>query len=70
MPSMTMQKFKKSLRQQLLEARNVVQRQIEILSTGRNYRGGETQSDAVTKKLTATLRQIEDSLTDLGQSDE
>jgi hypothetical protein len=57
-----------SVRQQLLQARADVQRQIEVLQSGPliNYRGGAPQTDTVIAKLTMTLQEIEDSLAALG----
>jgi hypothetical protein len=60
----------KSVRRQLLEARADIQRQIEILSAPLvNYRGGGPPNDMLIADLTATLKEIEDSLAELGADD-
>jgi hypothetical protein len=61
--------IEKSVREQLLEARANIQRQIDILRTGQvvDYREGPPQ--ALIADLMATLREIDDNLADLGQSD-
>ena len=66
-----MSKPEKSIRQQLLEARADIQRQIEILSNPIvTYRGGgPPQNDMLIADLTVTLREIEGSLADLGSND-
>jgi hypothetical protein len=63
-----MAKSKKSLRQQLLDARADIQRQIEILQTGPivTARGGGPQFEPVIAELTATLQDIEDRLAEIG----
>jgi hypothetical protein len=59
-----MTKQEKPDRQQLMEARADIRRQIEILQLGPVIRGhgGGPQFDSVIVKLTATLKEIEDSL--------
>jgi hypothetical protein len=66
-----MSKPEKSAREQLLEARADIERQIEILQAGPsfNYRGGNPQFESVILDLTATLKEIENSLADLGEND-
>jgi hypothetical protein len=66
-----MPKPEKSLRQQLLDARADVKRRIEILQTGPlvNARRGGPDFEPVIASLTATLKEIEDSLADLGEDD-
>jgi hypothetical protein len=58
-------------RQQLIEARADIQRQIELLQSGPLMRGhGEAQQfDPVIVKLTATLREIEDCLAEIPADD-
>jgi hypothetical protein len=66
-----MSKSEKSDRQQLLEARAEIERQIEILQGGPLViaRGGSTQFEPVIAELTATLKEIEDSLAALEEDD-
>jgi hypothetical protein len=66
-----MPKSDKSLRQQLLDARADVKRQIEILQSGPlvNARGGGPDFEPAIAGLTATLKEIEDSLAELGEDD-
>jgi hypothetical protein len=66
-----MPKQEKPGRQQLMEARADIQRQIELLQSGPLIRGhGETpQFDPVIVKLTATLREIEDCLAEIPADD-
>ena len=64
-----MSESEKSLRQELLEARANVQRQIEILRGVPEYeRSGAPWMQAPTQvaELRATLKEIEDALADLG----
>ncbi len=63
-----MVKSEKSLRQQLLEARADIQRQIEILEVGPiiNARGGGPRFEPVISELTTALKEIEDRLADIG----
>lgn len=63
-----MSKSAKSDRQQLLEARADIERQIEILQGGPLVpaRGGGPQFEPAIAELTATLKEIEDSLAALG----
>lgn len=67
-----MSKAQKNLRQELLEARAKVQRQIEIVEAGPaiNVWGGELQhGPAQIAELTATLKELEDALANLGDDD-
>jgi hypothetical protein len=62
----------KSLRQELLEARAKLRRQIEILQQIPLYDRGSgqyMQAPAQIAELTATLQEIEDSLTQLGEDE-
>jgi hypothetical protein len=63
-----MSKPEKSIRLQLLEARAEIQRQIEILSSPTRG-GGPSQNSKLIADLTATLKEIEDSLAGLGSDD-
>jgi hypothetical protein len=66
-----MSKPEKSLRQQLLDARADIERQIEILQAGPSFSyrgGGNPQFEPVIADLTATLKEIEDSLAELGEN--
>lgn len=67
-----MAKLEKSLRQQLVDARADIQRQLEILQVGPiiNARGGGRQFEPVVSELSATLKEIEDRLAALGAGDE
>jgi hypothetical protein len=58
-------------RQQLLEARALLLRQIEILESGPvlNARGGGPDFEPVIAKLEADLKEIEDCLAELGEDD-
>jgi hypothetical protein len=66
-----MPKPEKSLRQQLLDARSDVKRQIEILQSGPlvNARGGGPDFKPAIASLTATLKEIDNSLADLGENE-
>jgi hypothetical protein len=66
-----MMKEEKPGRQQLMEARADIQRQIEILQLGPVIRGhgGGPEFDSVIVTLTATLKEIEDSLAELRADD-
>jgi hypothetical protein len=69
---MRMAESDKSLRQELLEARAKLQRQIEILNGVSLYDRGSgeyMQAPAQIAQLTATLQEIEDSLAELGDDD-
>jgi hypothetical protein len=57
-------------RQQLMEARADIQRQIELLQSGpfRGH-GGGPDFEPVIAKLTATLREIEDCLAEIPADD-
>lgn len=65
-----MRSSEKSLRAQLLEARSKLMRQIEILQTGREYLGRRPPKDALTLSLMETLKQINESIAELGPDDE
>lgn len=66
-----MSKSEKTLRQQLLEARANVLRQIEILQAGPlAVKGGGPDFNSVLAALTATLKEIDDSLAGLGEDDD
>jgi hypothetical protein len=67
-----MSKSEKSLRQELLEARAKLRRQIEILQGVPLYDRGSgeyMQAPAQIAELTATLQEIEDSLAELGDDE-
>ncbi len=69
-----MSKPEKSLRQELLEAREKVSRQLEIcannpVSNGWTAGGGEAPAPTPVADLEATLREIEDALANLGDDD-
>jgi hypothetical protein len=66
-----MSKPEKSLRQELLEARGSVLRQIEILQSGPLVKawGGGPDFDPAIAGLTTTLKEIEDRLAELGEED-
>jgi hypothetical protein len=69
--SSDMSRPEKSDREQLLEARADILRQIEILQAGPsfNYRGGgNPQFEPVIADLTATLKEIDENLADLWES--
>ena len=61
----------RNLRQQLLDARADVKRQIEILQSGplANARGGGPDFEPAIASLTETLNEIEDSLAGLEEDD-
>lgn len=67
-----MSKPEKSLRDELLKARSNILRQIEILRAGPvvKARGQGPDFDPVLADLTATLKEIEDSLANLGEGDD
>jgi hypothetical protein len=58
----------KKLRQELLEARANVERQLSILRTGRRT-FDEPKPIPLALKLAATLKEIDDSLAQLGDDD-
>jgi hypothetical protein len=66
-----MVKSEKSLRQQLVEARTDIQRQLEILQVGPiiNARGGGPRFEPVISELEATLKEIEGRLADIMADD-
>jgi hypothetical protein len=61
---------RKSLREQLLEKRSEIRRQIEILQAGPliNARGGGPDFGSVIAELTTALENIEKELDELGHS--
>lgn len=61
----------RNVRQQLMEARADIERQIEILQAGPLYnnRGGVNQFEPILSELTATLKEIEERLAELGKND-
>jgi hypothetical protein len=65
-----MPQSKKTLREELLEARGKIRRQIEILQAGPllNARGGGPDFESVIAELTAALENIESELDKLGCS--
>jgi hypothetical protein len=65
-----MPESKKTLREELLEARGKISRQIEILQAGPlvNARGGGPDFESVVAELTAALENIEKRLDELGCS--
>ena len=67
-----MVKSEKSLRQQPVEARTNIQRQLEILEAGPiiNGHGGAPQFEPAISELEATLKEIEGRLADLEAGDE
>jgi hypothetical protein len=66
-----MSKSEKGVRQQLLEARANVQRQIDTLQAGPlvNPRGGGLPFEPAIAELMATLKEIDDSLAGLGKDE-
>jgi hypothetical protein len=64
-----MPKGPKGYREKLLKARNRVQRQLDILRTGRRT-ADEPRPIPVAGKLTALLKQIDDALTALGNQND
>ena len=65
-----MSKLEKTLREQLLEQRAAINRQIEILQAGPlvNARGGGPDFESVIAELTVALENIEKELGELGHS--
>jgi hypothetical protein len=69
-----MSKSEKPLRQELIEARAKILRQIDIcqnnpVSNFWTAGGGEAPAPTPVADLMATLKEIEDALTDLGEED-
>lgn len=66
-----MSKPEKSLRQELLDAREKVSRQIEVLQAGPavRARGQGPDFEPVLADLEATLKEIDDALANLGDDD-
>jgi len=56
---------KKSLRERLIEGRDKLRRQIEILSVGPVGKGGSVNADQSITQLRAVLADIEDQLANL-----
>lgn len=65
-----MPQSKKTLREELLEARSEIRRQIEILQAGPlvNARGGGPDFESVIAELTVALENVEKRLDELGRS--
>jgi len=60
-----MEQSKESLRQELIAARDNVQREINVLWNGPHYGQRHADNKALIAKLTATLQALDDSLADL-----
>jgi hypothetical protein len=60
-----MEQSKESLRQELIAARDNVQREINVLWNGPHYGQRHADNEALIAKLTATLQALDDSLADL-----